>query len=150
MKQTITLAILLLLAAQHTTAQQATTQPQLPDFTIADTSGHYHNIHPAEIKRPILLIYFLPDCDDCRAFTKQLVTHRSLFTQYKVIMITNASLPALKHFVAEFKPDITKETLVGTEGWTNTILRQQAIRRFPYAAIYKYHTLIRPFTLADH
>ena len=64
-------------------------------------------------------------------------------------MITNASLPVLKRFVAEFGPSLPKETLIGTEGWTNTILRALNIQRFPFAAIYSHGKFLYSFHSSD-
>jgi hypothetical protein len=116
---------------------QAFAQVNLPDFVIADIKGRYHHINSQFVKkRATMLIYFLPDCDDCRNFTTKIVNDKSLFKNQQVIMVTNADLTALKTFVKDFDLENKPNLLIGTEGWTATLMRTLRIKRFPYIATY--------------
>jgi hypothetical protein len=116
--------------------RSAFAQSKLPGFVIADAGGKYHNINTPVFKKPVLLIYFIPDCDDCRAFTAKLVKDDALFARYQVIMVTNADLNALKKFVTEFHLEDRKGLIIGTEGWTATLLRSLQVQHYPFVAEY--------------
>lgn len=125
----------------------ASAQAKMPGFVIADVKGQYHHINKATIKKPVLLVYFLPDCDDCQAFTAKLTKHNSLFDHYEVIMVTNSSLDALKKFVADFGLANKPNLIIGTEGWTGKLQRALSVERFPFVATYNAKgVLIRNFT----
>jgi len=122
-------------------------QAKLPGFVIADVNGQYHHINEATIKKPVLLVYFLPDCDDCRAFTAKLTKHNSLFDHYEVIMVTNSNLDALKKFATDFGLANKPNLMIGTEGWTGKLQRALSVERFPFVAAYNAKGVsIRNFT----
>ena|ERR1700744_1081092 len=139
--------ILFLMACMLMPFTRASAQAKLPQFVIADIEGKYHHISSAKIKKEVLLIYFMPDCDDCRAFTTKLAKDNSLFSHYQVIMVTNSTLPVLKKFVTDFQLTNKPNLIIGTEGWTATLQRLLNVERFPFVAIYGANgKLIRNFT----
>lgn len=111
-------------------------QAKMPDFVIADIKGQYHKVNTQSIRKQVLLIYFIPDCGDCQAFTAKLTKDARLFKKYQIIMVTNAGLSALKKFAADFQLKNKQNLLIGTEGWTATLLRTIRAEHFPYAATY--------------
>lgn len=126
---------------------KASAQAKMPGFVLADVKGHYHNINIVHFKKPVLLVYFIPDCDDCRAFTAQLTKHNRCFDHYQVIMATNASLDILKKFMTDFQLNNNTKLIIGTEGWTATLQRLLQVERFPFVAIYNAKgVLVRNFT----
>lgn len=122
---------------------------KLPAFTIADTGGRYQHVDPTHFKKPILLIYFLPDCGECQAFTSSLLKHPELGQRYQVIMVTNAGLEALRGFARTYRVSGLKGLLLGTEGWTNFLLRSQGVQRFPFVAVYEGGVRVRVFADAE-
>jgi len=130
-----------------TLCNMASSQPRALEFVIADVNGQYHMISLSAFKKRMLLIYFMPDCDDCRAFTKKLIKNGRLFDNFQVTMVTNSDLGSLKKFVTDFRLDDKKGLIIGTEGWTATLQRSLKIERFPFVAIYKTKgILIRKFS----
>ena len=125
---------------------KASAQAKIPDFVLADVKGQYHHINKTVIKKQVLLICFMPDCEDCRAFTAKLTSHNELFNHYQVIMVTNSNLTVLKNFIVEFKLDKKIGLIIGTEGWTATLQRQLGVEHFPFVALYNAKgVLIRNF-----
>jgi hypothetical protein len=113
-----------------------TGQAKLPAFRMATASNRYVDSKDVVIKKPVLLIYFEPDCHDCQQFTMLLAREDAIFKSYKVIMITNSGLDQLKRFVGVYKLSNRRDLLIGTEGWTRSVQRTLNIARFPYIAIY--------------
>jgi hypothetical protein len=120
----------------------ASAQAKMPGFVIADVKGQYHHINKAAIKKPVLLVYFIPDCDDCQAFTAKLSKHNSVFDHYEVIMVTNSNLDALKKFVVDFGLANKPNLMIGTEGWTAALQRLLKVERFPFVAAYNAKGLL--------
>jgi len=132
MKQFLVLLIAYVLMTFH----MASAQAKLPDFVIADIYGKYHRISNSNNKKQVLFIYFMPDCEDCKAFTTKLLNNKRIFIDYKVIMVTNSNLLDLKKFVADFGLKDKKSLVIGTEGWTATLQRLLNVERFPFVQIY--------------
>lgn len=112
---------------------------ELPVFRIANADGKYLSSTDIVGKKPFLLIYFQPDCDECRRFTSLLTKNNAVFERYDVVMVTNAGLKELQRFVIDFKLRNKKGLTIGTEGWVGTLQRELNINRFPFAALYGQH-----------
>jgi hypothetical protein len=115
------------------------------DFVVADTGGHYVHIYPAKFRKPLLLVYFQPDCGECQAFVGKLVKHSEIFRRYQVVMVTNAGLGALRQFAAAYRLGGRKGLILGTEGWTNFLFRNLGVQRFPFVAVYDRQRLVVAF-----
>ncbi|HTK19688.1 MAG TPA: hypothetical protein VL442_09260 [Mucilaginibacter sp.] len=116
---------------------RALAQDKLPAFLIVNTSGNYVRSSALPVNKSAILIYFQPDCEDCRQFTALLVKDDVIFRRYdQVIMITNSEFRSMRQFVADFKLNEKKNVIVGTEGWTSTVQRKLNITRFPFVTGY--------------
>jgi hypothetical protein len=122
---------------------------KLPDFVVADTSGRYVHVYPAKFKKRILLVYFQPDCGECQAFADRMMGRTELLRGYQVVMVTNASVAAVKDFARTYRLGVMKGLIVGTEGWTNFLFRSLRVQRFPFVAVYDKRRLVRAFGDAD-
>lgn len=129
------LLVLLMIAAGF----KSLAQEKLPAFRIANADGKYLSSKDVAGKKPVLLIYFQPDCDECRRFTSLLTKNDAVFERYDVVMVTNAGLTQLQKFVVDFKLSHKAGLTIGTEGWTGTLQRQLNISRFPFAALYRQY-----------
>ena len=106
-------------------------QETLPVFILANADGSYIRNTALPANKSVILIYFQPDCEDCRALTTLLIRDDVIIRRHKVIMITNSDLGKMRQFVAAFKLNERKNIIVGTEGWTGTVQRKLNITRFP-------------------
>jgi hypothetical protein len=67
--------------------------------------------------KPIVIIYFSPDCEECHALTKELLTRIKEFSNSSIAMITNMPIDQVKHFVTEFQLEKYPNIYVGTGGY---------------------------------
>lgn len=118
-------------------------QDKLPDFRVVNVYGKY--VRKADLRslQPVILIYFQPDCEDCREFTELLMSDDIMIRRYQLLMITNADLKKLKEFVTHFKLTSKKNLLVGTEGWTGIVQRKLAITHFPSVLVYNKNQMLQ-------
>jgi hypothetical protein len=137
MKQLI-LTLMLALSCYYGYGQQ-----KLPKFIIADSGGKYIRSTGITITRPAVLIYFQPDCEDCRQFTSLFTADGVFLRHYQVIMVTNSDIGKLKQFVTRFGLNGKKNVIAGTEGWAGSLQRRLDVRRFPFVAVYDRQRMLR-------
>lgn len=118
-------------------------QEKLPALLIVNADGNYVRNSALSASRSVILIYFQPDCDDCRKFTDLLMKDDVIIRRHQIVMITNADLGKMRQFVADFNLKGKKNVIVGTEGWTGTVQRRLNVSRFPTLAGYDQHNILR-------
>ena len=118
-------------------------QEKLPSFRYADINGKYTTSAEIVLKKPAVLIYFDPECEECQQFTTLIAQNSRLFTRYKIIMVTNAGLQNLKRFVSKYKLAGKQGLIIGTEGWTRDLQRTLNVTGFPFVAIYDRKRILR-------
>lgn len=93
---------------------------------------------PAQLKKEAtVLIYFSPECDHCRHFTKDMLdNYKKLFSNKQVIMITHLSVEEVKNFEKDFDLKNYKNITVGTEERTFVVRNYYNITNFPFVALY--------------
>jgi thiol-disulfide isomerase/thioredoxin len=147
MKNRIRQFICLWLLMFASIAALSQTTATLPGFRIGRTDKTYFSNQNLAKGKPVLLVYFQPDCDDCRKFTKALLKQAVDFKQVQIVMVTNTGLSQLIAFEKEFKLRGYKNIVVGTEGYTMVLQRALNVQSFPYAAAYnRKRKLIKIFS----
>lgn len=111
-------------------------QDKLPAFRLVDANGSYVRNSALPANRSVILIYFQPDCEDCREFTTLLMKDDVIVRRHEIVMITNSDLEKMKQFVADFNLQRKRNVIVGTESWTGTVQRKLNITRFPTVTAY--------------
>ena len=109
---------------------------RLPHFRIGRTDRTYFDERQLRITKPVLLIYFLPDCEDCQGFTKALVSNIGAFKNIQIVMVTNSSLSQLIKFENEFRLRQFKNLIAGTESYTMVLQRALNVQSFPFIVCY--------------
>lgn len=114
---------------------QPTKKEQLPAFTITLTSGNTFSNKNLVKNQPLMLMYFSPTCDHCKAFTKQLTDSIKSFSGKQIVMISYQPMDEIKAFEKTF--DLTKYSniKVGSESTTFTILKHFSIETLPFVAL---------------
>lgn len=87
----------------------------LPNFKIKLTNGKIFTTSDVSNKKPLVLIYFAPDCEHCQVLIKQLLNKISVFKHAQIIMVTFESLEAVTAFKKEYKLDKYPNIIVGME-----------------------------------
>lgn len=130
------LAFTLLLACSFCFAQDI--PKTIPPFNMLLADGvTYHNADKVEKGKPLMIVYFDPECQHCQEFTKKLVKSISKFSSVQIVMICSVpGLPPLKKFVDAFNLNKYPNIKAGTEGMYQTTLKFYDVDTTPFVALY--------------
>lgn len=109
---------------------------KLPPFSILETNGKNFRAQNLPFEKPIIIIYFSPDCEDCLSFMDKLFNRISDFNSASVVMITYLPIENVSKFVKKYKTDKYKNINIGTEGSTFFIKDYYKIMDLPFVALY--------------
>lgn len=146
----ILLLFCLAIAAGCTEAQTNyyTPPPTIPPYHILTTDSVY--VTPANLKKnkPVMIIYFVPDCSHCRHLIGEMKPVMKDFKGIQIVMVTFVEkLRAIKDFYKDFDLKKYPNFTVGTEGYTYVVQRYYQVATTPYIAIYdKNHRLSQAYT----
>ena len=117
--------------------QTYTPPPFIPPYNILTTDSV--NETPANLKKnkPVMIIYFSPDCSHCQHLMYEMKPQMSAFKNIQVIMITFAEpLKASQVFYRDFDLKKYPNFTVGTEGYSMKVQKYYQLRSTPYIALY--------------
>ena len=114
------------------------TPPQgFPNYHILDQDSVY--VTPANLKKnkPVMVIYFAPDCSHCQHLMYELKPKMQDLKNVQVVMVTFVmQLKAIQVFYRDFDLKKYPNFTVGTEGTTYTVQRFYNVHTTPYIALY--------------
>lgn len=128
--------LLLMVAYLQIPAQSIVDKNELPPFTLQLTNGNFVSYKKLSQKKPLILIYFAPECEHCRSFIKKLVDKIKNFEQTQIVLVSYFPLVDLQKFSTEFKLDQLPNVMVGTEGNSFRVPAFFKIVKFPFTAVY--------------
>jgi len=153
MKQ-ILLLIALIIGAGTLKAQAPGAGSAIPPYRILTKDSTY--LTPANLKKnkPVMVVYFSPDCTHCQHFTEELKLRMDneskssvkTFRNTQIVMVTFTPLMNMKLFYVNFGLASYPNIVMGTEGSTYIVLRYYNVKNTPYIAVYdKKGKLIQGF-----
>ena len=109
---------------------------KLPPFRMMQTSGKVFKAEDLPMGKPIVIIYFSPDCDHCDILMKELVKQKEEFKNASVALVTY--LPVEKVLAFEKTYSLKKYTNIytGTEGNSFFLRNYYKLTEMPFAALY--------------
>jgi len=106
----------------------------------------YHNADKIEKGKPLMIVYFDPECQHCQEFTKQLVKNISKFSNTQIVMIcATPGLPPLKKFVDQFSLTRYSNIKTGTEGMYHATMNFYKVDTTPFVALYNKDAVLITF-----
>lgn len=110
----------------------------IPPFNMELSDGTtYYNADSVVKGKPLIIIYFDPECEHCQQFTKQLIANITRFKQVQIVMICSApGIPPLKKFVDGFKLNKYTNIRAGTEGMYHATMNFYHVDVTPFTALY--------------
>jgi thioredoxin-related protein len=131
------LLLSLIIVAGCTQAQ--TNIDKIPPFKILRTDSTYFT--PADLKKnkPVMIIYFSPDCSHCQHMVYEMKPKMKEFGDTQIVMVTFTEFTMLKMiqtFTRDFDLAKYPNIIVGTEGHTYVVQRYYQVRTTPYIAVY--------------
>jgi thiol-disulfide isomerase/thioredoxin len=109
---------------------------KVPPFQIIQSDSKIFMAGNLPMGKPIIIIYFSPECEDCQQLTKELLNRIKEFNNASIAMITNLSLDKVKQFVTEYHLDKYPNIFPGTEGNSFFVGKYYGIGKLPFMALY--------------
>jgi len=109
---------------------------KLPPFRIMQSNGKIFKAEQLPFEKPILIIYFSPECDHCQAFMKEFFKQAENFKKASVVMVTYLPVEEVTKFVTEFGVSRYSNIYVGTEGSSYFLKNYYQIGDMPFTALY--------------
>jgi thiol-disulfide isomerase/thioredoxin len=134
-KRTIGLALVVMatLAAPSNAGAQAN---KLPPFRMVQSNGKIFKAEDLPMGKPIILIYFSPDCDHCEKMLKEFFGKAKQFSRSSVAMITYLTQDRVAKFEKDYPVKKHANIYAGTEGTTFFVRNYFKITDMPFAALY--------------
>ncbi len=123
---------LLLIVSQNTFSQAG----KVPPFKIILADGRLFKAQDLPVGKPIIIIYFSPDCEECQKFTEAMLSRMDDFWKASIAMITYLPVTNVAQYVSKNKLNIYPNIFVGTEGSSFIVRYYFNIKRFPFVALY--------------
>lgn len=109
---------------------------KVPPFHIIQANGRLFRANQLPIGKPIIIIYFSPECEDCQQLTKELINDKDKFEKASVVMITYLSKEKVLQFVLEYKLYKYSNFYIGTEEDTYFVGSYYNVGHLPFIALY--------------
>jgi thioredoxin-related protein len=133
----------LFLSAREVVAQSG----KLPPFRMVQSNGKIFKAEDLPMGKPIIIIYFSPECDHCDKMMKDLMKRQQNFKKASIAMITYLPVDKVSKFVQQYNLNKHPNIYVGTEGTTFFLRTYYKITEMPFIALYtKNGDLIKWYT----
>ena len=131
----------LIIVAGCTQAQNKQNIDNIPPFKILRTDSTYFT--PANLKKhkPVMIIYFSPDCSHCQHLVYEMKPKMKSFGDIQIVMVTFTDFDRLKmirNFTRDFDLAKYPNIIIGTEGHTYVVQKYYQVMTTPYIAIYDH------------
>lgn len=109
---------------------------KVPPFRMVQKNGKIFRAQDLPLGKPIIIIYFSPECHDCQALTDKITSRIKDFKGASIAMITYLSLESVSQYADKNKLDKYPNIYIGTEGNSIFVLNYYNITDFPFIALY--------------
>jgi len=105
-------------------------------FQIMRPNGKIFIAQNLPYEKPIVIIYFSPDCEDCLSFMDKFFDKVVNFKKVSVVMISYLPIEEVTKFAVKYKTANYKNIIVGTEGSSFLVKDYYKITEIPFLALY--------------
>jgi thioredoxin-related protein len=109
---------------------------KVPPFRMTQSNGKLFNAANLPYGKPIMLIYFSPDCEHCMVVMKEWFKKADDFKKASIVMITFLPIDKVVTFEKDFKVNQYPNIIVGTEGLRFFVRNYYQIADMPFVALY--------------
>ncbi len=109
---------------------------KLPPFRVVQSNGKVFKAEDLPIGKPIILIYFSPECDHCDKLMKDLMKRQANFKKASIAMITYLPVEKVSKFVQQYNLNKYPNIYVGTEGNAFFVRNYYKITDMPFIALH--------------
>ncbi|MGN6339587.1 MAG: TlpA family protein disulfide reductase [Ginsengibacter sp.] len=123
-------AVATLLITQRAPAQT------IPEFKVKLTTGASVSSTKASHQKPLLLIYFAPDCDHCRKLMDELFPKMNALKNTEILMVTFESLNDVAWFENHYHTKNYPNIKVGVEQPVFFLKNYYRLEHTPFTALF--------------
>lgn len=109
---------------------------KLPSFAMSLSNGQYFKAADLPKGKPVLLIYFAPDCDHCHTLMNEFFRRAADFKPVEVVMVTFKPVSEVAAFEQSYQTFRYPNIRVGTEGSTYYLRLFYKLQNTPFTALY--------------
>ena len=109
---------------------------KVPPFQMVQANGKIFRAQDLPMGKPILLVYFSPDCDHCEKMLKTFFKQATNFQKASVAFITYLPVDRVSKFTTDYQLAKYANMYAGTEGSPFFIRNYYRIKALPFAALY--------------
>lgn len=110
--------------------------PALAPYKIQKLDNSYTTNADLKKNKPVMLIYFAPDCSHCEKLVYDMKPKMNSFKDLQIIMLTFTDIKMVKPFYDEYKLAAYPNITIGTEGYGGSVQKYYQIRTTPFIAFY--------------
>lgn len=144
-KRTLYLIGILLWLAVPAVAQTAKNATSIPPFKMLQTNGKFFTAGELDKTKPVVLIYFAPDCTHCQVLMSGLFKNLNAFKKAQVVLVTFKPVSELALFEREFNTASYPNIKTGTEGSTYFLRYYYNLSQTPFTAVFNKGALVCSF-----
>ncbi len=130
------ISVVLLFIALSVLSFAQTRNKSIPAFDIVQSDGKHLKATDLQQGKPVMIVYFDPDCDHCVLFINDLKKQAAKFENCEVVLVTYVPLKRLKTYVSESGLAKYPGFKAGTEGTKFTVRFHYDVIQFPYLALH--------------
>jgi hypothetical protein len=109
---------------------------KLPPFAIMQANGKIFRAYELPVRKPMVIIYFSPECDHCHILMKDFLKNEATFRRASVVMITHLAVGKVAQFVQRYALNKYPNVFVGTEGTWLFVKNYYKIIEMPFIALH--------------
>ncbi|RYE19036.1 MAG: redoxin domain-containing protein [Sphingobacteriales bacterium] len=109
----------------------------IPAFEMVTVNGQKFTQADIKPNKPLMLVYFSPDCNHCTDFIAKLKPHLKELANVQIVLASWVKMQAVQQFYMQAGLGDYKNIIVGTEGNQNLQIQQYfQVKETPYIALY--------------
>jgi len=108
----------------------------IPPFKMSLTNNKVFDIKTLPKGRPLVLIYFDPDCDHCQKLMDGIFRNIARFKKAEMVMATFKPVDELQSFEKKYNPSKYSNVKVGSEATTYYLRLYYDVTTLPFTALY--------------
>ena len=131
-------------------SQQTFTMPDdLPNFKAQMTDGTVLEKSSMHFDKPLVFVYFSPDCEHCQLFTKDLVKNINSFKGSNILMLSFMPIETVKKYQTDYKLEAYSNIKLGTEIPIFTFRNYYRLQQTPFIGLFnKKGKLVKSYKIS--
>jgi thiol-disulfide isomerase/thioredoxin len=130
----ICVSIIFLVAAFN--KLEAQSDGQIPPFKMLMSDGKFFSATNLSKNKPVVLIYFAPDCEHCQVLMNEFFKNIDAFKTVQIVLVTFKPVQDLIAFEKLYETKKYENIKAGTEGNTYFLRRFFKLDNTPFTALY--------------